>query len=81
MSKQKRKNWIIVVAVVLFLASIIYSPHYIARTPSWLEEVSYDFVGFSGKRSFPEFGRLTLTWMGIAVVGAAALYVNHNSKD
>jgi hypothetical protein len=46
-----------------------------------IDRVQYAWIWDAPESSSLEFGRLAVTWMAIAVVGAGALYLNRNSED
>jgi hypothetical protein len=84
-----RQRWITVVALALVVASILYSPHHMHYNPEAahdqyyaeaMDRVEYVFLWNAPDHSLLDLGRLTITWLGIAVVGGLALYVNETSK-
>ena len=89
--KKVRQNWLISVALALFVASVIYSPQrihtegynplpsnpYSTFVPA-VDRVQYAWIWDAPENSSLEFGRLAVTWLAIAAVGAGALYVNQN---
>jgi hypothetical protein len=86
---QQRQTWIIVVAVGLVLASILYSPHHVRFTTEAnpfgfksesFDYVEYDFLWDPPHHSTLDLRRLAATWVGIAAVAGLALYLNHTSN-
>jgi branched-subunit amino acid ABC-type transport system permease component len=85
LTKQEARNWIIVLAVGSFVASIIYSPHhvkqpfipYVSQAQDYIE---YGLIWDAPHHSSLEFSRLVLTWLGVVAVAALALYLNRSSS-
>lgn len=95
-TKQDRQKWIIIFAVGLFVASIVYSPQRItvekvdspfrfgnapAPTEAKFSYIEYDFIWEARRNSSLDFGRLAVTWLAIGAVAGLALYLNRLSRD
>ena len=79
--QQKRQVWIVVVAVGLFVASIVYAPALVLITEPFPDPPKTYYVrvyGFFWNITHARFdyGSLVLTWLAIAAVAALGLYLN-----
>jgi hypothetical protein len=85
---QQRQTRIILVAVALVLASIIYSPYHVRYSIEAIgfksesfDYVEYDFLWDPPLHSTLDYHRLAPTWVGIASVAGLALFLNHTSNQ
>lgn len=85
------ENYSVFLIVAAFAVSIICSPHRISYVEeraspfqpvverTQVDRVEYAVIWDPPEHSSLDFGRLAVTWLGIAVVGAGWLYINRAS--